>query len=466
MILLTHSYFLRHDAKQSARMTPYSPLSTLICAALLRDAGHEVALYDPTFAGDLASFQSTIRDLQPSLVAIMEDNFNFLTKMCTLRRREDALGMVAIAKRFGCRVVTNGPDSSDVPAIYLDAGVDAVLLGEGEAALAEIATRLRDRPEETLRDIPGLVLSAGGRAHHTARRPHQRGLDQLPLPAWDLVDARAYREAWTAQHGYLSWNMATSRGCPYACNWCAKPIFGRGYEQRSPSSVATELYALKERIAPDHIWFADDIFGLTAEWIEEFAADVTRLNAATPFTMQSRVNLMRPDAVAALAKARAREVWLGVESGSQKILDAMEKGSSVEEAVQATRNLRSVGIRVGWFIQLGYPGEEWEDLALTRELLAAEQPDDIGVSVAYPLPGTRFHTLVKAQLGERHNWKDSSDLAMLFEGTYDTEFYRLVRDFLHREVQTGKRDDVGWARLRHEASKHRSENPVLFATGP
>jgi anaerobic magnesium-protoporphyrin IX monomethyl ester cyclase len=158
-------------------------------------------------------------------------------------------------------------------------------------------------------------------------------------------------------------------------------------------------------------------------------------------------------------------VWLGVESGSQKILDAMEKGSSVEEAVQATRNLRSAGIRVGWFIQLGYPGEEWEDLTLTRELLAAEQPDDIGVSVAYPLPGTRFHSLVKAQLGERHNWKDSSDLAMLFEGTYDTEFYRLVRDFLHKEISAGKRDDVGWARLRHEASKHRSENPVLLAAG-
>ena len=162
----------------------------------------------------------------------------------------------------------------------------------------------------------------------------------------------------------------------------------------------------------------------------------------------------------------AKEVWLGVESGSQKILDAMEKGSSVEEAIEATRNLRSQGIRVGWFVQLGYPGEEWDDLALTRALLVAEKPDDIGVSVAYPLPGTRFHTLVRAQLGERHNWKDSSDLAMLFEGTYDTTFYRLLRDFLHEEVRTGTPDEVGWTRLRHEAARHRSANPVLFATGP
>ena len=465
MILLTHSYFLRHDAKQSARMTPYAPLSTLICASLLREAGHEVALYDPTFAHDLSSFEAAVREIRPTSVAIMEDNFNFLTKMCTLRRRKDALEMVAIAKRFGCRVLTNGPDSSDVPSAYLDAGADAVLLGEGEAALAEIVTHWRHHPCEALNDIPGLVLSVAGREHRTARRPNQRALDQLPLPAWDLIDADAYRNAWTTRHGYLSWNMATSRGCPYSCNWCAKPIFGRGYEQRSPSSVAAELRELKERIAPDHVWFADDIFGLTAEWIEEFAEEVTRLNAATPFTMQSRVNLMRPDAVAALARARAKEVWLGVESGSQKILDAMEKGSSVEEAIQATRNLRSQGIRVGWFIQLGYPGEEWADLTLTRELLAAETPDDIGVSVAYPLPGTRFHALVKAQLGDRHNWNDSSDLAMLFEGTYDTAFYRLLRDFLHEEVRTGKRDEIGWARLGHEELKYRSANPVLLATG-
>ena len=165
MILLTHSYFLRHDVKQSARMTPYSPLSTLICAALLRDAGHEVALYDPTFADDLSSFENALGEIRPAMVAIMEDNFNFLTKMCTLRRREDALGMVALAKGFGCRVLTNGPDSSDVPAAYLDAGADAVLLGEGEAALAEIAMRWREHPGEALHDIPGLVLSVAGREH-------------------------------------------------------------------------------------------------------------------------------------------------------------------------------------------------------------------------------------------------------------------------------------------------------------
>jgi anaerobic magnesium-protoporphyrin IX monomethyl ester cyclase len=446
-------------------MTPYSPLSTLISAALLRASDHHVQVFDATFSHHMDQFENVVNQLRPSVVAIMEDNFNFLTKMCTIRRREDALSMIAVARRYGCRVLVNGPDSSDFPGLYLDSGADAVLLGEGEAALAEICDHWRHNTNAPLENIAGLVLRHQGMEHRTARRAHQRALDQLPLPAWDLVDAGAYRDAWTPRHGYFSWNMATSRGCPYGCNWCAKPIFGRGYEQRSAASIAEELSALKAAIAPDHVWFADDIFGLTTEWIATFASEVTRLNAATPFTMQSRVNLMSPDAVAALATAQAKEVWLGVESGSQKILDAMEKGSRVEEAIHATRNLKAQGIRAGWFIQLGYPGETWEDLSRTRELLISEMPDDIGVSVAYPLPGTRFHALVKAQLGERHNWQDSNDLAMLFEGTYDTAFYRILRDFLHQEVRAKRRDDIGWARLKQDEPAHRSANPVLLATG-
>jgi anaerobic magnesium-protoporphyrin IX monomethyl ester cyclase len=229
--------------------------------------------------------------------------------------------------------------------------------------------------------------------------------------------------------------------------------------------VAEELRRLKDGIAPDHIWFSDDIFGLTPGWLRDFAREVTRLDARTPFMMQSRVNLMRPDAVDALAEAGAQEVWLGVESGSQKILDAMEKGSTLEETRNATRSLKAHGIRTCWFIQLGYPGESWEDILLTRDLIRTEQPDDIGVSVAYPLPGTRFHELVRAELGERHNWEDSDDLAMLFQGTFDTAFYRAVRDALHDEVRAGQQDDCRWARLGHDAARHRSANPVLLATG-
>lgn len=464
MILTTHSYFLKHDAKQLARMTPYSPLSTLIATALLGDHGHPVAYFDATFA-DLEAFESVLERERPCLVAIMEDNFNFVTKMCTVRRREDALAMVMAAVRRGCRVLVNGPDSSDRPDLYLRAGADAVLMGEGETALSEIANLWRSDPAASLEGVPGLMFAGpDGAFRKTMARSPLHALDRLPFPAWKHLDIGLYRRAWETRHNYFSWNIATSRGCPYACNWCAKPIFGRGYQQRSPQSVAMEMRLLKDEIAPDHIWFADDIFGLTTEWLRGFATEVMRAGVRTPFTMQSRVNLMKADAADALAEAGAHEVWLGVESGSQNILDAMEKGSRVSEARAATRALKARGIRACWFIQLGYPGETWDDLSRTRALIGEEQPDDIGVSVAYPLPGTRFHELVKTGMGERTNWDDSDDLAMLFEGTYDTGFYRRVRDLLHEEVRMGQHDDRRWNVLAREETRHRTSNPVRLAS--
>jgi anaerobic magnesium-protoporphyrin IX monomethyl ester cyclase len=193
--------------------------------------------------------------------------------------------------------------------------------------------------------------------------------------------------------------------------------------------------------------------------------------------MQSRVDLMTPSAVAALATAGAEEVWMGVESGSQRILDAMDKGTRIGQVKTATRLLRSHGIRVAWFLQLGYTGETWADLLATRDLLRSERPDDVGVSVAYPLPGTLFYERVKEQLGARTNWSDSDDLAMMFRGTYTSAFYRRVRDLLHEEVaaiaagtnaaaETRLACDEKWRDLNETEGLHRSEPPEVEASGP
>lgn len=465
MILLAHAYFLRNDPKQFARMKPYSPLSTLLAASLLRERGFTVSLFDAMLAPDVEAFEMMLDEVRPSLVGILEDNFNYLTKMCTLRTREAAIAMIAAARQRGCTVVINGSDATDHPAIYLRAGADAVILGESEEAMVDVAEAVREGGSAALGGIPGLALrgpTAGVR--YTPSRPGLADLDRLPFPAWDLVDVDAYRGAWHEAHGRLSWNMATSRGCPYGCNWCAKPIFGRRYAQRSPANVALEMRRLKDEIGPDHIWFADDIFGLTPRWIKEFAREVQRQGARTPFMIQSRVNLMSPEGVSALASAGAEEVWLGVESGSQKILDAMEKGTRVEEARAATRALKAQGIRVCWFIQLGYPSETWSDLLRTRDLIREEKPDDIGVSVAYPLPGTKFHERVRVQLGAKRNWEDTDELAMLFDGTYSTAFYRRIRDVLHLEARTGRPAEGRWAELEREERQHRSPNPMMLAS--
>jgi anaerobic magnesium-protoporphyrin IX monomethyl ester cyclase len=463
MILLANSFFLRADPKQLERMKPYAPLATLLVAAALRERGHEVALFDATLASGVDDFVSMLRACRPTVVGILEDNFNYLTKMCTVRTREATLAMVTAARAQGCRVAVNGSDATDRPGRYLDAGADAVLPGEADVSFVALAEAWRGSRDAPLRSIPGLVLldkdEPGGIAY-TAPAATIGNLDALPLPAWDLVDVAAYRRAWMAAHGRFSWNMVASRGCPFGCNWCAKPIFGRRYAQRSPECVADEMRRLKEDVQPDHIWFADDIFGLSAQWISRFADAVTKRDARIPFMIQCRADLLRPAVVAALAAAGGEEVWIGVESGSQAILDAMDKGTTVDEVRAATRALKAEGLRACWFLQLGYPTETWSDLVLTRDLVREERPDEIGVSVAYPLPGTKFHENVRAELGLLQNWQHTDDLAMLFRGTYNTSFYRRLRDVLHDEVRSTTIDDAPWEALAREESANRSREPL------
>jgi anaerobic magnesium-protoporphyrin IX monomethyl ester cyclase len=269
------------------------------------------------------------------------------------------------------------------------------------------------------------------------RRPDIRDLDAMPFPAWDLVDVERYRKIWLRRHGYFSMNMVTTRGCPYHCNWCAKPIWGQRYNSRSPENVAAEMKRLKEKCRPDHIWFADDIFGLKPGWIERFAECVERLDCRIPFKSLSRVDLLqRPKEIEMLKRAGCRIVWVGAESGSQKILDAMEKGTTVEQIYEASRRLREAGVQVGFFLQFGYPGETREDIAKTVQMVRDCQPDDIGVSVSYPLPGTKFHASVHRQLGNKQNWEDSNDLGMLYHGPFSTAFYRQLHRVLHREFRS------------------------------
>ncbi|MBK9050277.1 MAG: radical SAM protein [Chloroflexi bacterium] len=260
-----------------------------------------------------------------------------------------------------------------------------------------------------------------------------------------------YKKIWLERHGYYAMNMVTTRGCPYHCNWCAKPIWGQRYNSRSPENVARELKWLKETYQPDYIWLADDIVGIRPRWWQEFADWVEKLDARVPFKCLSRADLIvRNDAdVKALARAGCDIVWMGAESGSQKILNAMDKGTTVEQIAEATRRLHEVGVRVAFFLQFGYPGETRDDLEKTLQMVRDCQPDDIGMSVSYPLPGTKFHNNVKLQLGDKQNWVDSADLEMMYQGPFTTAFYRQLHVVLHKEFRSRKQ----WREMRRDWQK-------------
>lgn len=442
-VLITHSYFYRFDPKQWRFKQPYPPLGTLIAAAVLRGMGFRISLFDNNLRSGTGDFAGALRYCAPKYVVIYDDGFNYLTKMCLTNMREAAFFMAESAKEQGCTVIVNSSDATDHYEKYFPHGVDFVLRGEGEETLAALLAALEAGQDPAT--VAGLVYHRDGVSVTTGRRSVLKNLDSLPLPAWDLVDMAAYRKIWERHHGYFSLNIATTRGCPFKCNWCAKPIYGNRYNSRSPENVVNEIEMLLREHQPDHFWMADDIFGLKPGWVQEFRDLIVSKGLNFRYKIQSRADLLlEPNTVEALAESGAESVWIGAESGSQKILDAMDKGITIEQIREASGLLRKNGLRVGFFLQFGYLGETQDDIRATIRLVLELMPDEIGISVSYPLPGTKFYEVVKDQLRKKTNWTDSDDLAMMFQGTFGMEYYRQ----LHRYVHSIYRRKKGYRNLR------------------
>ncbi|HTH82460.1 MAG TPA: radical SAM protein [Mucilaginibacter sp.] len=432
-ILFSHSYFLRFDPKQWALGQPYAPLGTIYAAALMRENGYKVSLFDTMFVADPAEAEIAIDDARPDYFVIYDDGFNYLTKMCLTNMREAAFAMCKMAKVRGCTVIVSSSDSTDRYEEYLKEGADFVIIGEAEHTLLELIDHLKAGGSDYT-TIRGLAFRNNeNKVYKTLARPVLKELDTLPLPAWDLVDLEPYRESWLKNAGYFSINMSTTRGCPFKCNWCAKPIYGNRYNSRSPENVIKELKLLKDKYPIDHIWFCDDIFGLKPGWVMEFAQLIQQENLRTRFKIQSRADLLVHDElVEALAASGCENVWIGAESGSQKILDAMDKGITVEQIHIATKAMKKADIKPSFFIQFGYPGEDKADIAKTIKMINELLPFEIGISVSYPLPGTVFYDRVKADLKKKTNWTDSDEMALMFNNKFPASYYKQLHTYVHK----------------------------------
>jgi radical SAM superfamily enzyme YgiQ (UPF0313 family) len=417
-------------------MQPYTPIGTLYAAAALQQNGISVAIYDSMLEEPAATFKAALQNNQPQIVVVYEDDFNFLSKMCLTRMREVAWEMARAARAMGAITIGHGSDATDNPALFLENGFDYVLCGEAEETLSQLCFAILRR--KNIPNLDGMVrLDEQGKTIHCPQQLAKNpAWNELPFPSRDLIEFEPYRAAWTEAHGYFSTNMVSSRGCPYRCNWCAKPISGNKFHLRPAANVAEEMRHLKVDAGVEHIWFGDDVFALNQHWVQEFAEEVTKRDAALPFKIQSRADLMSEQTVRALRTAGCAEVWMGVESGSEFVLNAMDKGLNLSAVIVARRRLKEAGIRACFFLQFGYPGEGWKELQDTIAFVRDTRPDDIGISFSYPLPGTAFYERVHAQLGPKRNWTDSDDLCIMFKAAYTTEFYRLVRNALHVEVDS------------------------------
>ena len=433
-ILFSHSYYYRLDPKQWKNKTPFPPLGTLYAASLLRNNNYDVSLFDTNLLDSPKSIQPVLQKTKPDYLVIYDDGFNYLTKMCLTNMRHACFEMIQLGKNHNCTVIVCSSDSTDNYSEYLNKGADFILLGEGEITLLELLKRLNSN--QNTDDVQGLVYQRNQTVQVNKKREVQQVLDELPMPAWDLVDMKSYRQIWKKSNQEFTLNIATTRGCPYKCNWCAKPIYGNRYNAHSPEYIVDELAYLQKQFGVKRFWMCDDIFGLKPNWVQQFNMRLKEQKLKISYYIQSRVDLLlKEDTIDCLAESGLEEVWVGAESASQKILDAMDKGTTVEQIYQATAILKARKIRVAFFLQFGYLDENQEDIAKTIEMVKELMPDNIGISVSYPLPGTKFYNKVKDDLKLKANWTDSDDFEMMFQGTYKSNFYRMLQRFVHKEFR-------------------------------
>ena len=442
-VFLTHSYFYQYDPKQWKNKTPYPPLATISALALLRKNAIETVFHDVALEPSPHACTTHMSEEKPDVVVIYDDGFNYLTKMCLTNMRHACFEMIKHAKNLGATVIVSSSDSTDHYALYHEKGADYVLHGEGDQTLLELIQVLNAK--ENTHAVSGISHMLDGEVKKTAPRVNMKTLDELPMAAWDAIDIKRYRAIWKGSKFPFTLNIATTRGCPFKCNWCAKPIYGNRYNSRSPEHVVEELKFLTSTYNVEHFWVTDDIFGLKPGWVTRFNELIQQEGLNIHYKIQSRADLLMQDqTIDDLAASGLEEVWVGAESGSQKILDAMDKGTTLEQIKTSTKLLQSKGVRVAYFLQFGYLGETQEDIAKTIRMVQQDKPDDIGISVSYPLPGTKFYDRVKEELGNKANWEDSDDLDLMFKGTFSSNYYRTLQRYVHHLFRL----QIGWAKVR------------------
>jgi anaerobic magnesium-protoporphyrin IX monomethyl ester cyclase len=437
-ITLVHPLFISKDPIEEKIMTPYFPLGLMYLTSVLQGRGYTVDLFDCTFRKDFDEFENYMKREKPPVVGI--------TSLITIRR--NALILADIAKRYGAQVIFGGPDPTAIPERYLHYKgsngtypVDYVVFDEGELITTDLIDHVFRNGDyaPNPHDITGLRFRGNNSSIvETGHRELIQDLDRLPFPSRDLVDVEQYRDAWIDKHGYWSLSIINTRGCPYRCSWCQKAVFGKMYRSRTPDNSAQEMKRIKDVYAPNQIRVVDDITGVNRKWVLAWRDAVIRHDAVIPFECLTRVNLVDAEIIRALKDMGCKKIYFGAESGSQKVLDAMDKGIKVEQIYTAAELCKGAGIETYFFMMVGYPEENFSDIKLSAKLLRDTVPDTFSTTVAYPLPGTKFFEQVRDRMEFDSEWTIDWDYTaenkLLFRREqYSTAFYRWVVRWLHRE---------------------------------
>jgi radical SAM superfamily enzyme YgiQ (UPF0313 family) len=428
-LLLTHGYFLAEDEKEQAIMKPYPPLGLLYLSAFLKTRGISVEIFDTTFS-----------ERSQLLERLDETPGGVLGIYSNLMTRSSVLDILREAKARDWSVILGGPESANYLTEYLRAGADVIVIGEGEVTLTELTTAFSLGKSRRLDHISGIAyLDGSGHVVRTPERQKIRDVNSLPFPDRDAIDHDKYLNAWKTHHGASSVNLITARGCPYRCNWCSHAVYGYTHRRRSPENVADEMQTIIDQYDPDQVWYADDVFTISHPWLSKYVDELERRGIHRPFETITRADrLQTPESVEMLRKLGCYRIWIGSESGSQRILDAMDRGVTAEQVRKSTKLAQDHGIEVGMFLMWGYEGEEIDDIAATVEHVRLSNPDVFFTTVAYPIKGTEYFEKIRDKVELRIDWENASDRDFVVRDRREKSYYKLADRWLRSEVEASR----------------------------
>ncbi len=437
-IVLTHAYYLYEDPVEAKIMKPYAPLGLLYISGYLNKQGVENHLFDSTFS-DQQKQLDFITNKKPSVVAIYT---NLMTKINVIK----LIKILNSEAQYGFpKIVLGGPDVSYNIDNYLNTGAHFIVIGEGEETMTELYLAITQNT--AVSEVTGIAYLENGALVKTPPRVKMKDLSNLPLPNREGIAIEKYLTVWKENHGKSSMTVSTQRGCPYTCKWCSTAVYGQSYRRRPAKLVVEEMVLLQKKYKPDSIWFVDDVFTVSHKWIKEFHKETQQQGLKIPFECITRAERLNDEILHLLKEAGCYRIWIGAESGSQKIIDAMDRRVDVNVVKDAIIKTNSFGMETGTFIMLGYPGEDQYDIQETISYLKKANPTYFTITIAYPIKGTSLYSEIEKDITVQPNWETSTDRQIDFKRTYSRKYYdyavrKVVNEVnYHKEVLKGKNKD-------------------------
>jgi anaerobic magnesium-protoporphyrin IX monomethyl ester cyclase len=423
-VLLTHAYFLEDDVKEQHIMRPYVPLGILYISAYLESKGIVNEVFDTTFSSKKI-FQDYLLKEQPKVIGIY---VNLMTKI-------NVLESVRFIKENlpATKIVLGGPDVRYNSVNYLKSGADVIVYGEGEETTRELCETFGKK--KSIETINGIAyLKDDNTLIETPEREKIKNLDDLPAPNRKKINLQNYLDVWRKHHGKNAMSVSTMRGCPYTCKWCSRAVYGLSYRRRSPEKVVEELLSIKQNFNPDSLWFVDDVFTISHKWLASFRDELKKHDLIIPYECITRADRMNEEVIKMLRETGCFRVWIGSESGSQKVIDLMDRRVDVQQVRDMIKLSKKEGIEAGTFIMLGYPGETEDDIEETIHHLKEANPDHFTITVAYPIKGTELYQEVEAHQTTNPLWSASTDRDIDFKRMYSRKYYDYAVKHVVNEV--------------------------------